>query len=264
MKEKRWGKIRRDILLHQDNAPVHTSRVAAAAVQECGYEILPHPPYSPDLAPSDYHLFPHLKKHLRGRRFQDDNELIAATEASFEDQNGAFYRHGTSDWQKRWNNCLDSQTSHDPSQKYMVSPAPVTTQDLQTTPSAAAGRDLYDDSSRGDLERVKRILAAGHVNINYRGQNSMTPVMAAAESGHSDVVEFLVGRGADVSLVDRRGSNVLHFASKRGDLEIVKLILDLNVVDFNTRTNYGWTAADYARLWGHQRVVDLLVSRGAH
>ena len=61
IKEKRRGKIRRGIMLHQDNAPVHTSRVAMDAVRECGYELLPHPPYSPDLAPSDFHLFPRLK-----------------------------------------------------------------------------------------------------------------------------------------------------------------------------------------------------------
>ena len=33
---------------------------------------LDHPPYSPDLAPSDFHLFLHLKKHLAGKKFDDD------------------------------------------------------------------------------------------------------------------------------------------------------------------------------------------------
>ena len=36
------------------------------AAAECGFEILPHPPYSPDMAPSDFYLFPNLKPHLRG------------------------------------------------------------------------------------------------------------------------------------------------------------------------------------------------------
>ncbi|XP_048251006.1 histone-lysine N-methyltransferase SETMAR-like [Haliotis rufescens] len=91
IKVKRRGKIRRGILLHQDNAPVHTSHVEMTAVQECGYELLPHPPYSPDLAPSDFHLFPRLKKHLRGRRFEDDDELAAAVEGWLGDQNVDFY-----------------------------------------------------------------------------------------------------------------------------------------------------------------------------
>ena len=61
MKKKRWGKLRHWVLLQHDNAPAHTSAVASAAA-ECGYELLPHPPYSPDLAPSDFCLFPLLKK----------------------------------------------------------------------------------------------------------------------------------------------------------------------------------------------------------
>ena len=83
IKEKRHGKIRRGIMLHQDNAPVHTSR---NAVRECGYELLPQP-YSPDLAPSDFQ-----KKHLRGRRFDDDGELTAAVEGWLGDQDVDFYR----------------------------------------------------------------------------------------------------------------------------------------------------------------------------
>ncbi|XP_067654111.1 uncharacterized protein [Haliotis asinina] len=146
-----------------------------------------------------------------------------------------------------------------------VPPPPVTTQDSDThaTPSPAAGRDLYYASRDGDLERVKRILAEGHVDINYR-RGSWTPVMAAAWKGHSDVVQFLVDRGADVSLVDGGGDNVLHWACAGGHLETVKLIVSMNLVDINVRNNYGKTAADIARVWGRQRVVDLLVSRGAH
>ncbi|XP_067653724.1 uncharacterized protein [Haliotis asinina] len=145
--------------------------------------------------------------------------------------------------------------------------APVTTKDSDdhTTPSPARGLRLYHASMRGDLERVKRILAAGHVNINYRGGvYSRTPVMWAARNGHREVVEFLVGRGADVSLVDRRGYNVLHLACLDGDLEAVKLILDLKVLDVNARDNYGNTAADWARVYRLKRVMKLLVSHGAH
>ncbi|XP_046582759.1 alpha-latrocrustotoxin-Lt1a-like isoform X2 [Haliotis rubra] len=145
-----------------------------------------------------------------------------------------------------------------------VPPTPVTTQDSHATPSPAAGRRLYSASYNGDLETVKRILAAGHVDVNTRGGYSSTPVMAAAVRGHSDVVEFLVGRGADVSLVDSDGNNVLHFACWGGDLEIVKLILSQNVLDINARNNDRKTAVDWARLQGHQRVADFLVSRGGH
>ena len=38
-----------------------------AAVHDCGFELIVHPPYSPDLAPLNYFLFPNLKKHLAGK-----------------------------------------------------------------------------------------------------------------------------------------------------------------------------------------------------
>jgi hypothetical protein len=46
-----------------------------AAIQELDWEILPHSPYFPDLAPSDYHLFRSLANNLRGVSFNDDAEL---------------------------------------------------------------------------------------------------------------------------------------------------------------------------------------------
>ena len=94
IKEKRRGKLAAGVLLLYDNAPVHKTRVAQAAIRECKFEQLNHPPYSPDLAPSDYYLFRNLKSHLRGTKFRDDDELKAATEAWFEDQIDDFYFKG--------------------------------------------------------------------------------------------------------------------------------------------------------------------------
>ena len=63
--EKRRGKLSKGVLLQQDNASVHTCEVAMDAVEQNGYELIPHPAYSPDLAPSDFFLFPNLKKVIR-------------------------------------------------------------------------------------------------------------------------------------------------------------------------------------------------------
>ena len=60
LKENRRGKLKNGVLL-ADNAPVHSSQLATDEATRCGYEILPHPPYSPDLAPSDFFLFPEMK-----------------------------------------------------------------------------------------------------------------------------------------------------------------------------------------------------------
>jgi len=59
-----------------------------------GFQCLDHPPYSPDLAQSDYHLFPGLKKQLRGRHFSSDAEVIAATETWLDRQPSEFVLSG--------------------------------------------------------------------------------------------------------------------------------------------------------------------------
>ena len=76
LKKKRRGKLRRGVLFHQDNAPAHTSSQALAAIQNAGFELLRHPPYSPDLAPSDFYLFPKLKEFMKWRKFADDEDVI--------------------------------------------------------------------------------------------------------------------------------------------------------------------------------------------
>ena len=76
IREKRRGKLSKGILLQQDNARVHTCKIAMNAVELNGYELIPHPAYSPDLAPSDYFLFPNLKKDIRGRHFRSNEEVV--------------------------------------------------------------------------------------------------------------------------------------------------------------------------------------------
>ena len=106
LKKKRRGKLSRGVLLLQDNAPAHTSRVAVAAAAECGYEILPHPPYSPDLAPSDYHLFPKLKSELRGRRYDDDDDVMDAANDVLTVLPKEFFSTGIEKLEKKWLKCI--------------------------------------------------------------------------------------------------------------------------------------------------------------
>ena len=75
IKEKMRGKLSADMLLLHDNAPVHMSAKSQAAIRQCGFEQLNHPPYSPDLAPSEYFLFRVMMKILRVKRFSSDKEF---------------------------------------------------------------------------------------------------------------------------------------------------------------------------------------------
>jgi len=58
-----------------DNALSHTAAAMQNLIMIFGWEQFDHPPYSPDLAPSDFYLFLHLKSFLPGRWFHEDNEV---------------------------------------------------------------------------------------------------------------------------------------------------------------------------------------------
>ena len=91
-------------MFHQDNTPAQKSVVAMAA----GFELVDHLPYSPDLAPSDYFLFPNMKKQLAGKQYRTDDEVISAVEDFFEDQDAqSFYTRGIQALQHRWKKCVD-------------------------------------------------------------------------------------------------------------------------------------------------------------
>ena len=106
IREKRPGLLHKKIIYHQDNAPAHISDVAKAKLVELKYERLEHPPYSPDLAPSDFHLFPHLKKFLRGKRFSSHEEVIAAVNGYFEGLPESHFRDGIHELENRWKKCI--------------------------------------------------------------------------------------------------------------------------------------------------------------
>ena len=67
-------------VLQQDNTRVYTSKVAMDAAERNRYELIPHPTYSPDLAPSNFFLFPNLKKDIHGCRIWSDEEVVMAVE----------------------------------------------------------------------------------------------------------------------------------------------------------------------------------------
>lgn len=102
VKDKRRGKLSQGVLLLHDNAPVHKSGVAQRAIRDSGFEELNHPPYSPDLAPSDYYLFSHLKKDLRGKRFESDEELVQVVTEWFDAKVETFYKTGIESLRDRW------------------------------------------------------------------------------------------------------------------------------------------------------------------
>jgi len=87
LKEKYRRKFTKGVLLLNDNGPAHRALATQKTLAYLGFQCLDHPPYSPDLAPSDYHLFPGLKKkQLKVALFSSDAEFIVATETWLDGQ----------------------------------------------------------------------------------------------------------------------------------------------------------------------------------
>ncbi|EFN89317.1 Histone-lysine N-methyltransferase SETMAR, partial [Harpegnathos saltator] len=76
------------------------------------YELLEHPAYSPDLAPSDYYLFPNLKKFLAGKHVTSDDEVIAAVDGYFAELPESHFNNGIELLEKRWNKCIEVLGDH--------------------------------------------------------------------------------------------------------------------------------------------------------
>ena len=66
---------RKCIIFHQDNARPHVSLMTKQKLLKLGWEVLIHPPYSPDIVPSDFHLFRSLQNSLNGKKFQFPGRL---------------------------------------------------------------------------------------------------------------------------------------------------------------------------------------------
>jgi histone-lysine N-methyltransferase SETMAR len=94
--------------MFHDNARPHTAAAMQDLITTFGWEQFDHPPYSPYLAPSDFHEFLHLKTFLGGRRFHDDNEVKEAVNTWFALQAASFYNAGIQKLVPCYNNCLNN------------------------------------------------------------------------------------------------------------------------------------------------------------
>lgn len=97
------------IFFQHDNARPHTAKITSNYLLELGWEVVPHPPYSPDLAPSDYHLFRSLQNHLAAKQFDDLESLKRDILHFFESKPLSFYSEGIHALPKRWQQVIDAE-----------------------------------------------------------------------------------------------------------------------------------------------------------
>ncbi|KAG5324874.1 MOS1T transposase, partial [Pseudoatta argentina] len=113
-RRKSWGKPglyaqRHDkvILLH-DNARPHVAKPVKTYLETLKWEVLPHPPYSPDIAPSNFHLFRSMTHGLADRRFHSYEEAQKWIDSWIASKDMSFFRRGIHVLPERWEKVVSS------------------------------------------------------------------------------------------------------------------------------------------------------------
>jgi hypothetical protein len=99
-------------LLHHDNAPCHAALSVREFLAKHSIPVVPHPPYSPDLAPCNFFLFPRLKSTLKGKRSQDVTEIQLNMTWQLQAIPKQAYQTCIEKWKDRWNRCIRSGGSN--------------------------------------------------------------------------------------------------------------------------------------------------------
>lgn len=114
LEERRPERLRRGILFLQDNAPCHKTEAVLQKLEEFKFKIVPHPPYSPDLAPSDYYLFRGLKNHMRGKICESEETLKQEVREYFESKSKEFYFKGIDCLKDKLKSVIESEGAYIP------------------------------------------------------------------------------------------------------------------------------------------------------
>ncbi|GFT77149.1 histone-lysine N-methyltransferase SETMAR [Trichonephila clavipes] len=106
------GFLSKGVVFLHVNARPHTANVMKTLLRGFGWDVFDHPPYSPDLAPSDFHLFLHLKSFLAGKHLNNDKELKKNVSNWLKTQAATFYEEGIEKLVPRYDTCLQNFGSY--------------------------------------------------------------------------------------------------------------------------------------------------------
>lgn len=107
-KRPEWARRHGKVILLHDNAPAHKAKRVQDTIKTLGWELLPHPPYSPDLAPSDYHLFSSMGHALAEQHFDSYEEVENWVSGWFALKDEQFYWRGIHKLPERWSKCVEN------------------------------------------------------------------------------------------------------------------------------------------------------------
>ena len=105
------GKQDRIYFLH-DNARPHVAKSTRQKLLSLGWITIPHPPYSPDLAPTDYHLYRSLSNYLREKKLKDESQIKMDLLNFVNQKTQDFYESGILSLPERWQQVIDSNGAY--------------------------------------------------------------------------------------------------------------------------------------------------------
>ncbi|KAG5305947.1 MOS1T transposase, partial [Pseudoatta argentina] len=110
LKEKRalYAQRHDKVILLHDNARPHVAKPVKTYLETLKWEALPHPPYSPDIAPSDFHLFRSMAHGLADRRFHSYEEAQKWIDSWIASKDMSFFRRGIHVLPERWSKVVES------------------------------------------------------------------------------------------------------------------------------------------------------------
>ena len=126
----------------------------------------------------------------------------------------------------------------------------------------ALAAPIHDSSGKGDLAKVKTLIAKDPKLVNAKDGNGATPLHFAVAGGHKAVAEFLLSKKADVNAKKKDGVTPLHVAAAMGRTEIAKLLLAKGA-NKNVSDSKGRTPLTLAGEKGNAEMIDLLSGKAA-
>jgi ankyrin repeat protein len=131
-----------------------------------------------------------------------------------------------------------------------------------STDTDNAGKTLLHAACWSDnMELIRYLVEEKHLNTNAQDNDGLTPLVECIQQGKVETFEYLMKQttnSVDTKLVDKSGNNVMHYAAGKGSLSVLKELVDKGV-NYNLQNHDGQTPMDFASKHGNVEAIKYLI-----
>ncbi|MEE9443504.1 MAG: ankyrin repeat domain-containing protein [candidate division Zixibacteria bacterium] len=135
---------------------------------------------------------------------------------------------------------------------------------LVSSSLAVQTQDIFKAAEKGDMSTIKMLLKKDPKLVTARDMKRTpgnTPLHFAASEGHTEVIEYMIEKGADVDTKSYFGITPLHVAAQNGQQKVIELLIKKGA-DIHAKGRSRHTPAFYAAFGGHLEIIELLLRNG--